>query len=237
MSAHISAIIPAFNAQSTLAETLDSIAAQTKRADMEVILVDDGSTDATATIAEQHQLAPKVIRAENGGAPRALNLGIGAAKGKLICFLDADDIWLPKKTERQVAVLNAKPNLGFVLGFTQAFQCPSLPPQSFEKISYIDGPVPGYVGGTILARRECFTARPGPHDETLKTGYFIEWFQRAQAASISFEILDALVHKRRIRPNTLSRRSAGNAGKPDALSADFLEIARRAIKARRAAKS
>ncbi|MEN0001555.1 MAG: glycosyltransferase family A protein, partial [Pseudomonadota bacterium] len=199
MSAQISAIIPAFNAQTTLAETLDSIAAQTMRADIEVILVDDGSTDATATIAEQHLLSPKIIRVENGGAPRALNLGIEAAKGALICFLDADDIWLPEKTERQLAVLNAKPDLGFVLGFTEAFQCPSLPPQAFEKINYIDGPVPGYVGGTILARRDCFTARPGPYDEALKTGYFIEWFQRAQAAGISFEILDALVHKRRIR--------------------------------------
>lgn len=236
MSASISIIVPAYNAESTLAETLDSIAGQRLRSGVEVVVVDDGSTDATAAIAENHRLAPRVIRVENGGAPRAMNIGLKAAQGGYLCFLDADDLWTPEKLEHQLAVLERRPELGFVLGFSEAFECPSMPAEAFRSIRYVKGAVPGFLGGTIMARRENFTDRPGPYEESLKTGYFIDWFQRATSAGIRYEMLDLIVHRRRIRPNTLSRRVAGGRGAAaDALSRDFLEIARRAIQEKRKA--
>lgn len=236
MSSPISIIVPAYNAESTLAETLDSVAGQTLRSGVELIVVDDGSADATAAIAESHPVAPRVIRVENGGAPRAMNIGLKAAHGDYLCFLDADDLWAPEKLERQLAVLERRPELGFVLGFSEAFECPSMPAEAFRSIRYVKGAVPGFLGGTIMARRENFTDRPGLYDETLKTGCFIDWFRRATSAGIRHEMLDLIVLRRRIRPNTLSRRVAGARGAAaDALSRDFVEIARRAILEKRKA--
>ena len=236
MSAPISIIIPAYNAESTLGETLDSVAGQTVRSGVEVIVVDDGSADATAAIAESHRIAPRVIRVENGGAPRAMNTGLKAAQGEYLCFLDADDLWAPEKLERQMAELERRPKLGFVLGFSEAFECPSMPAEAFRSIRYVKGAVPGFLGGTIMARRETFTDRPGLYEESLRTGYFIDWFQRATSAGVGYEMLDMVVHRRRIRPNTLSRRVAGARGAAgDPLSRDFVEIARRAILEKRKA--
>ena len=235
MSSTISIIIPAYNAESTLGETLDSVAGQTLHSGVEVIVVDDGSADGTAALAEGHRVAPRVIRVENGGAPRAMNIGLKAAQGDYLCFLDADDIWTPEKLERQLAVLERRPELGFVLGYSEAFECPSMPAEAFRSIRYVKGAVPGFLGGTIMARRENFMDRPGLYEESLKTGYFIDWFQRATSAGIRHEMLELIVHRRRIRPNTLSRRVAGGLGAADALSRDFIEIARRAILEKRKA--
>ena len=98
----ISVIIPAYNAEHFLPRSLGSVFAQTFPPH-EVIVVDDGSTDLTAQVAEQ--LGAKVIRRPNGGLGAARNTGIQHASGEWIALLDADDSWSPEKLERQVAVI------------------------------------------------------------------------------------------------------------------------------------
>lgn len=105
----VSVIIPAHNAAGTLAETLRSARAQTYTP-LEIIVVDDGSTDLTQEIA--HRQAEKdarirVFAQRQRGPGAARNLGIHAAKGVLIAPLDADDLWRPSKIERQVAAIQA----------------------------------------------------------------------------------------------------------------------------------
>jgi glycosyltransferase involved in cell wall biosynthesis len=108
----ISVVIPAYNAAKTLRETLDSVLAQTF-GDFEVIVVDDGSKDDTAAVASAtSDPRVRVISIPNGGVSRARNLGIAESGGALIAFLDADDLWQPTKLERQVALLNARPEVG-----------------------------------------------------------------------------------------------------------------------------
>lgn len=106
----ISVIVPAYNAEDTLAETLESISAQTHRA-IEVLVVDDGSTDGTADLADRYarekDARVRLIRQENAGVAAARNKGAAQARSDLLAFVDADDLWAPDKLARQHAVLEA----------------------------------------------------------------------------------------------------------------------------------
>ena len=100
----ISVIIPAFNRGYCLANTLRSVLAQTFT-DFEIIVVDDGSTDDTAAVARSFGDRVRLVSQKNGGVSAARNLGIRSARGAWIAFQDSDDLWHPKKLERQMAVL------------------------------------------------------------------------------------------------------------------------------------
>ena len=118
----VSVIIPAYNAEGFIVETLDSVVTQTYRP-MEIIVVDDGSTDRTAEIVKDYQQMRKLtsrpvsrlssdstgkpdnliyIYQQNSGPSKARNTGIKAAKGDYIAFLDADDLWMDYKLEKQI---------------------------------------------------------------------------------------------------------------------------------------
>lgn len=115
MSITVSAVIPAYNAGKYIARAIDSVLAQTRPAD-EVIVVDDGSTDDTAKIAQAYGNRISFIRQENAGASVARNTGIEAAKSEWIAFLDADDEWLPDKLKLQTEHLHRNPNLVWTTG-------------------------------------------------------------------------------------------------------------------------
>ena len=105
----VSVVIPAYNAAETIAQTIGSALAQTIT-DLEVIVVDDGSTDATpAVIKSISDSRLRLVERSNGGVAAARNTGIAAARGEWIAFLDADDIWLPTKLERQLVLMQEHP--------------------------------------------------------------------------------------------------------------------------------
>jgi glycosyltransferase involved in cell wall biosynthesis len=107
----VSVIVPAYNAAAFLNETLRSIRAQTYRA-LEIIVVDDGSTDSTAAIVQRHAAEDsrvRLVQQLNQGVGAARNAGIRRANGRYIAPVDADDLWRPRKIERQMAALAAAP--------------------------------------------------------------------------------------------------------------------------------
>jgi hypothetical protein len=108
----VTVVIPAYNAERFIAETLGSVQSQTFR-DLEVLVVDDGSTDRTAGIVDSFGPPVRRLHQQNGGVSRARNAGSAAASGRFIALLDADDLWDPPKLERQVALLRARPEVGF----------------------------------------------------------------------------------------------------------------------------
>jgi hypothetical protein len=114
----LSIVIPTYNLERYIADSIASALAQTM-ADLEVLVVDDGSTDTTASIAESFKdPRVRVERKSNGGLSSARNVGIAAARGKYIGFLDGDDMWHVAKAERQVAAMEADPNIGLTYSYS-----------------------------------------------------------------------------------------------------------------------
>ena len=113
----VAVVIPAYNAAETLAETLESVLNQTHTA-LEIVVVDDGSTDNTRSIAEafaERDSRVRVIGQPNGGVARARNTGIAATTAEFVAPVDADDLWHPEKIARQLEVMRTGgPELGFV---------------------------------------------------------------------------------------------------------------------------
>lgn len=98
----VSVVVPVYNGERYLRETLESIVRQTCR-DIEVLVVDDGSTDRSAAVADSFGPPVRVIRQENQGESVARNRGIDVARGTWIAYCDADDLWVPEKLEKQLA--------------------------------------------------------------------------------------------------------------------------------------
>uniref|UniRef100_UPI0040578B36 glycosyltransferase family 2 protein n=1 Tax=Acetatifactor sp. TaxID=1872090 RepID=UPI0040578B36 len=109
----VSIIVPVYNVKKYIAETMDCVRNQTYEV-WELLLVEDGSTDGTVEIIETYmeETGEKRIRLikqpENGGAARARNKGLAEAQGRYIAYLDADDLWVPEKLERELAFMKKK---------------------------------------------------------------------------------------------------------------------------------
>jgi glycosyltransferase involved in cell wall biosynthesis len=109
----VSAVIPVHNGAAYVAEAIESVLAQTYRP-LECLVIDDGSTDATAEVVGRFA-GVAYVRLDHGGQSRARNRGTQLARGELIAFLDHDDVWLPEKLEHQVAAFRRKPEATMVL--------------------------------------------------------------------------------------------------------------------------
>ncbi len=120
----VSVITIFLNAEAFIAEAIDSVLTQSFRS-FELILVDDGSTDTSSTIARRYaETCPDRVRYidhpqhANHGMSASRNAGISVARGDLIAFIDADDVWLPDKLRDQVLIFDAHPQVGLVAGAT-----------------------------------------------------------------------------------------------------------------------
>lgn len=110
----VTVVIPCFNGEGYLAEALASVLAQT-HADLEVIVVDDGSTDGSLAIARSTgDPRVRVVVQANAGVAAARNRGVAEARGEYVAFLDQDDLWLPPKLELQLVLLGRSPEVGLV---------------------------------------------------------------------------------------------------------------------------
>lgn len=221
MTPGIDVVCAAYDAEPTLAETLASIAAQTLPA-ARVIVVDDGSTDGTAALAEVR--GAEVLRRPHAGVAAAQNAGIAASRADLLAFIDADDLWPQDKLAQQARLL-AESDADGVLGLFETFACPTLAPERRAQIAADATLQPAWLTGALLVRRAAFD-RVGGFDEGLAAGHAIDWFDRARRAGLTFLVPPVLVLRRRIRERSLSHRTPGR-------DAAYVALARRAISRRR----
>jgi glycosyltransferase involved in cell wall biosynthesis len=215
----IDVICPAWNAAATLAESLASVRAQTRPAHA-IVVVDDGSTDGTATIARQSGAG--VIHQDRGGPAAALNAGIAASTADLLAFIDADDLWPAHKLAVQADALGPH---DAVFGMVDCFPCPSMTQAEAERYVVPQTPLPAWLSGAMLIRRAAFGAA-GPFDPAMRGAFFIDWCDRARRRGLSLAMLPDIVLHRRIRPGSLSHRSP-------ARDAGYIAAARAAIARRR----
>jgi glycosyltransferase involved in cell wall biosynthesis len=112
LATKVSVVIPTYNHARYLPYALDSVLKQ-DYANIEVFVIDDGSTDGTAQLMKSYQSTINYIYKENGGTPSALNLGLALATGKYICWLSADDIFSENKVSKQAELMEREADLGF----------------------------------------------------------------------------------------------------------------------------
>jgi glycosyltransferase involved in cell wall biosynthesis len=222
----ISCIVPVYNGARYLREAVDSILAQTHRP-LEVIVADDGSTDATPEVALSYGGAVRFVTQATAGPAATRNLGLRAARGAFVAFLDADDRWHPEKLARQMARFAARPDLEVSVTRIQHFWIPEL---AEEAARFRDDPragaLAGYVSMTLLARRTLFDSI-GHFDESLWHTDTGDWFLRAAAGGTVIEMLaDVLVYHRMHHTN-LSRRCGA------ASQAEFVRLVKRSLDERR----
>lgn len=146
----VSAIIPTYNRRDEIVYAVSSVVAQTyPAACIEIIVVDDGGADDTADVLRRiWSDRVRVLRKPNGGVASARNLGLAAARGEYIAFLDSDDEWFPTKIEKQVAFLTARPQLGMVLTDVELITEARVALGTYRRRPHI--PVDGYVLRWVL---------------------------------------------------------------------------------------
>ncbi|MCP4194764.1 MAG: glycosyltransferase family 2 protein [Planctomycetaceae bacterium] len=206
----VSCIIPVFNGAEYLKEALESVFSQSY-SPIEIIVVDDGSTDATPNILESYGDRIQSLRQENAGPSAARNRGVQQSTGQLLCFLDADDIWVVDKTESQVAQLEDESHPGICTGYQKNFWIESLHEEELDaQNSALSEPHPG-PSSTLMVRRSVFELI-GLFDPQLRHRDTAAWLIKAREAGVKIVESEQLWVHRRIHLNNLSR----NRGTQDA---------------------
>lgn len=199
----ISVIIPVHNGGHYLAAAIDSALEQTRLPD-EVIVVDDGSADGSAAIARSFGPPVRVLTQANLGPAAARNLGVVQATGDLLGFLDADDLWLPDKLTRQVALLQNDPSFEAVLGGVENFVSPELDAVQRHSLGRSASQSGAHHIGALLVYKAAFQ-RIGAFDERWRHGEFIEWWARAMEFGLRTVVLGDLVLRRRLHAHNMTR--------------------------------
>lgn len=141
----VSVIIPTYNAEKYIAETIHSALNQTFQ-DFEILIVDDGSPDKSVEVCQQFtDPRIKIIRQTNRGLPGARNTGIRHAKGEFVAFLDADDVWCPEKLQKHVQHLDTAPEVGISFSYSAFINEVGVLTGLYQKPKKLHDITPGYV--------------------------------------------------------------------------------------------
>ncbi|CAN5398065.1 glycosyltransferase family A protein [soil metagenome] len=221
----VSVILPVYNGAKFLPEAIASVFAQNHGA-IQLIVVDDGSTDGSAAIAKDLAPDAEIIRQANAGPAAARNAGLAVARGEVIAFLDADDVWPGDKLARQLPEVTGENAADMVVGQMRKFRMG----ENSSKYEYSESYFM-FVLGCALIRRKLFDA-VGDFDTTMSHGFSddTDWFFRA------WEKTDSVVRFQYF-PTIFYRRHRDNiTGGMDCVSNGFLLAIKKSLDRRRAAQ-
>jgi glycosyltransferase involved in cell wall biosynthesis len=193
----VSVVLPVRDSATFVAEAIHTVLAQTY-GDYEIIVVDDGSTDGTADVVAAFGAAVRLVQQEPSGAATARNRGVREAHGELIAFLDADDLWVPDKLERQMVILVTAPEIDGVFG--------GMVQTGMDGVAEPEAPImAAYSPSVALLRRRVFE-RVGMLNEERRVGEFVEWCAHAEEAGLRFVMLPEVLGYRRLHGSNMGVR-------------------------------
>lgn len=202
----VSVIVPVHNGEAFLAEALASVLAQDYPR-FEVIVVDDGSSDASAAIALAHP-GVRFLRQDQRGPAAARNAGVAASQGRYLAFVDADDLIPPHKLSRQVGYLQRHSDVGCVFAHEELLFEPGAPlpwwarPGGLRSSRLGDGEPINAM--SMVVRAETFRC-VGEFDESFRTGEDLDWVLRLQELGIGMHVLEDVLLVRRIHRDSLTQ--------------------------------
>jgi len=206
----VSVVIPSYNCARFLRETLESVFAQTCP-DVEIIVVDDGSTDGSKELLERFADRVRVIHQENQGVSAARNRGIRESRGEFVAFLDADDLWHPEKLEQQLRLF-ANPAVGLVHCAVEYMDEQNRPlgtnftgrrGRVLKAIALLQGTVVLAGGSTAVVRREAFD-KVGFFDREMSTAADWDMWRRI-ACAYEIDVVREPLMRYRLRPGSMHR--------------------------------
>jgi len=219
----VSVIMPVYNGEAFLREAVESICCQ-RYARVEIIVVADGSTDGSASLAESLGPPVRLVRQPHRGLPAAHNRGVAAAGGELMAFLDCDDLWTEDKLAIQLAILREHPGIDIILGHTRRMWMAAGGDGTL--VRRLSDPTLALSLGAALIRRAVFDT-VGRFDEATTHSHDWDWLMRARELGVS-----VVVHP---DVTMLYRRHGGNMTNQFAEGTSaFATMLRKSIARRRA---
>ncbi|MEM1375756.1 MAG: glycosyltransferase [Pseudomonadota bacterium] len=207
-----SVIIPAWNASDFIVDAVSSVILQ-ELPPAQLIVVDDGSTDDTSDKVMAHFPSVQIVKQANGGPGSACNVGLSHAQFDIIAFLDADDVWLPRKMSVQLDAINGAGPEAVCFGQIRQFHT--------EKGDDGHGKVrDGLIRSTIVTTRAAVDRVGSMLEPETKIGEMIEWLARFREHGIPFVGVNDVVALRRIRAGSLTARTKREVGQ------DYIRLAR-----------
>lgn len=202
----VSVIVPVFNGARFLRECLDSLVAQ-DYSPLEIVVVDDGSTDGSAEIADSFE-GVRVLRRPHEGLGTTRNAGVVLAQGQLIAWCDSDDTCCPEKVRVQVEYLEAHPEIDIVLCRHETIFEPGVSRPTWLLPDQVRGDLDGVALASGLFRREVFS-RVGFRTD-MDVGTDFDLLVNAQTAGCDIAVLEDVLRSRRIHDDNMTTRGGGN---------------------------
>jgi glycosyltransferase involved in cell wall biosynthesis len=199
----VSVIITAWNAERFIGEALASVAAQTVQAH-QIVVNDDGSTDGTVAAIRASGVHVDLLESPHEGISEGRNRAMARATGDLLAFLDADDVWLPTKLERQLELLEERPELDAVFCRTDEFADGA----GARHRAPARGAVGPLLSGVVV--RAAVLDRAGGFRPGLRSGDWLEWWARATDAGMQAEEVPEVLMRRRLHEENNSLREASS---------------------------
>lgn len=200
----VSTIIPVYNGEKYLRQAIESLVSQCYKP-LEIIVVDDGSYDGSAKIAQSFGTKVRYHYHPNSGLSVTQNKGVELAKGEFISFLDSDDLWVQDKLTLQMKAFQSDSSLDMVFGHVQQFHDVHLSHELKSRLQIPKEPMQGYSTGTLLIKRESFN-RVGPFATDLRVGEFVDWYAKASDKGLKELMLPEVLLKRRVHANNMGIR-------------------------------
>jgi glycosyltransferase involved in cell wall biosynthesis len=200
-----SVIIPVRDGERFIGAAIESVLAQDWP--VEILVVDDGSRDGSAAVAARHD-GVLVLRQEAIGVAQARNAGVARATGEHVALLDADDLWLPGKLVAQIGMLEARPELGYVLARYRNFLEEGSARPAWLDARELDEPQDGGVGNLVV--RRAALERIGPfHPDDWGN---LDWLLRARDLGVASALVPEVLLRRRVHGGNLSHLNRPGGG-------------------------